>query len=375
MSSLTGYGNVSLTDAPVTLNATETNYGNIFLNGTNTSAALSSMETVLFACFYFLICVFATFGNLLVLAAIARNRCLQTPSNYLLANLAITDSLQGMISIPLRIAELLLATSNITLLCQISIPISTIFGSTSNITILFISIERFVAILFPYFYYSAVTPNTIFVTIAGGWTCTVILGLLPSLGWGGIVPATEQALCRFPSFLTRQYITTLFIIVHFIPITTVICLYGFILRASLRHSRRIHVQEQCLQKGLSTPHESTFTENSAISTMNQEKNAAIKRSYKQQKAARMVAILVGMFIVLVVPIILIDLIEMVGGPSAPSPVIKITICMIYANHCINVFIYAGCNRDYKRAFKVIISSILNFLKGLLCRKHCFQNIK
>ncbi|EDO42009.1 predicted protein, partial [Nematostella vectensis] len=197
------------------------------------------METVLFACFYFLICVFATFGNLLVLAAIARNRCLQTPSNYLLANLAITDSLQGMISIPLRIAELLLATSNITLLCQISIPISTIFGSTSNITILFISIERFVAILFPYFYYSAVTPNTIFVTIAGGWTCTVILGLLPSLGWGGIVPATEQALCRFPSFLTRQYITTLFIIVHFIPITTVICLYGFILRASLRHSRRI----------------------------------------------------------------------------------------------------------------------------------------
>ncbi|XP_031555515.1 probable G-protein coupled receptor No9 [Actinia tenebrosa] len=325
-------------------------------SGDSDSSLSTLAETVFFSCFYLVISLTAMFGNLLVMVAIFVQSNLQTTSNYLLANLALTDFLQGFVSVPLRVAETLTWKTDVKLLCQISIPLSILFGSTSNVNILFISVERFVAIFMPYFYYEAVTPNFIFAVIGTSWIMITVLALAPSVGLGGLNPSPPVTICRFTTLLSKEYITTLYIIVHFIPITTVILIYGFILRASVNHNRRIHAQERFVVQPRNNEEVSNTKSTETLENTPEDR----RNSIKQMKAARIVSFVVGFFIVLVVPIIVIDVVEMFGGPKAPSVLVKIAVCMIYTNHCVNVFVYAGCNRDYRRAFGKIFRKIREF---------------
>ena len=84
---------------------------------------------------------------------------------------------------------------------------------------------------------------------------------------------------------------------------------------------------------------------------------------RQRKATRIVAAVVGCFILLVVPIIIIDIVEMLRGTVVPASVVKTTVLMIYANHCVNVFVYAGFNSDYRKTFKKLILKGINVFRG------------
>ena len=344
----------------------------MFTNVSNTTALTedtgipsSMLEIVLFSLFYIIISVTATLGNLLVMVAIYTTSNLHTTSNYFLANLALTDFLQGLISMPLRTAETILSHQVVRSLCQLSIPVSILFGSTSNINILFISIDRFVAIFFPYFYLRVVTTRVVISVVITSWIFMVAFAFAPTAGLGGLVPTGRVMICRFPVFLTKTYITTLFVIVHFIPIITVILIYGFILKASLRHARRIHVQQTPAgnhSEGCAESYTNTSTARNQDQQTNDYKNRA-----KQSKAARLVSYILGFFIVLVAPIVIVDVIEMLGGPKAPGQFVKVAVCMIYANHCVNCFVYAGCNRDFRKAFR----NILKPIRDCVCR--CLKN--
>lgn len=325
-----------------------------FPNTSTTQGAKQMVETGLIASFLILIAITATLGNLLVIIAIYKTSNLQTTSNYLLANLALTDFLQGFLSMPLRTAESIAFHQDLSVLCQVAIPLSILFGSTSNLNILLISIDRFVAIFCPYFYIRAVTPRVIFSVIITTWVLMVVFAFAPTAGLGSLTPKEPVLMCRFPVFLTKAYITSLFIIVHGIPMITVILIYGFILRASLQHARRIDVQQQAGQNSVAN-----HQDNSTVldtKTTNPHKNTAT-----QMKAARIVSYVLGFFIVSVTPIVVIDVVEMLGGPKAPEQFVKVAVCMIYTNHCVNVFVYAGCNQEFRRAFIKILTAVRNFI--------------
>lgn len=84
------------------------------------------------------------------------------------------------------------------------------------------------------------------------------------------------------------------------------------------------------------------------------------KAVRQRKPAKTVCLIVGLFILLVMPIVVIDVAEMVGGPVFPPLFIKIAVGMTYANHCVNVFVYAGCSGDYKKTFAKIFSRVKLF---------------
>ena len=333
---------------------------------------LSYTETVVATCFYAFISLTAVFGNLLVMVAVKTTRNLQFTSNYLLANLALADFLQGALSLPLRLYELLKSGLNLRAFCPIAIPVSIVFGGTSNLNILFISVERLVAIRWPYLYYTHVTTRRVVALILTGWVSMVFVAILPAVGWGGIQPQTVHVkFCRFPTFLTEKYITLLYLFIHVVPITVVIFLYSFLLRISCSHVGRIHAQEVSIGK----KHSSTSLESQSArrvdlknSTNKQCLSQKIRKTARQVKAMKTVFVVVGFFIILVAPIVAIDVIEMLGGPKAPMSVIKVTVCMIYANQSVNVFIYAGFNSDYRKAFKRIISNVLTFVLNLITNK-------
>lgn len=326
---------------------------------TTTATGDSPAVTAIIVAVLVLISIVAVFGNALVLTAIYMNYNLRTTGNFLFGNLALSDLLQGGIAIPCRLVELLhTGCLNYRFFCPISIALSILFGGSSNLSILFISIERFVGVRWPFLYYTYMTTKGVFAVVILAWVSLAIFASLPLFAWGGLINR-GATFCRFPLFLTTDYITALYILVHIIPICIIVPLYIFILAASLKSIRKIHSQEQSVR---------TATREKTNDLQMEETDGAVPRVRKRQtteaarqrKSAKTVSLVVGLFIALIMPIVVIDIVEMFGGPTVPPPVIKLAVGMVYANHCVNVFVYAGCNGDYKRTFAKILSRFKRF---------------
>ena len=317
-----------------------------------------TMETFLILFLYFGIALISVFGNILVMLAVYTNRRLRTTSNYLLVALAVPDFFQGAVSLPLRLVEVLKTEYDHKSFCRASIHVSTLFGGASNFHILLIALERFISICWPYLYCSCVTTKRALLGVGVAWLSMVIFSLLPAMGWGAREPEDSVAFCRFPAFLTHEYISFLFIFVHVIPIITVTFLNVFILRARLHHVKRIGTQVAASNYNCRTEGNSESDPEPVEDIRKGKAEAA-----RQRKATRIVAAVVGSFILLVVPIIIIDIVEMLRGTVVPVPVVKTTVLMIYANHCMNVLVYAGFNGNYRKTFKKIILKAINFVRG------------
>ena len=78
---------------------------------------------------------------------------------------------------------------------------------------------------------------------------------------------------------------------------------------------------------------------------------ATNRRHEENRAAMVVVITVGAFIVLTTPITVIDILGLLGcHDCSPLILTKIAVGMVYSNACINVFIYAGYNTNMRRTW-------------------------
>ena len=313
------------------------------------------------------ISAFAFGGNLLVLAAIAINRNLRSMSDLFLANLAVADLCQAALSIPLRVAILLETGQEPSIPCHVVVCFAILFGGASNINILLVSVDRFVAIKWPFKYNSWVTMKLFVCSLVISWVSLVVFAMLPLVGWGRS-EGTSYPPCRFTTTLNREYVGTGYVLIHGLPLITIIILYLFILKASFRHSRAIAAQEFSLRtnNSLTIEHSITHEELSTNGDQFQEKprdnhprlrNHGSGNTNRRGKGARMIAVLLGVFIILVLPIIVIDVVEMWKAPFAPPAVVNAAVCLIYANSGVNVFIYAGWNTEYKRTFRLVLVAL------------------
>lgn len=320
-------------------------------------AAATDVPTAIIVTILILISILSVFGNALVLAAIYMNYNLRTVGNFLFGNLALSDFLQGAIAIPCRIAELLYADCNFRrLFCPASIALSILFGGSSNLTILFISVERFVGVRWPFLYYSFITTKFVFTVITFTWVLLAIFASLPLFAWGGLTNY-QANLCRFPLFLTSNYITALYLVLYIVPMCIIVPLYTFILKASLKSIRKIHIQELSVRTPAARVNEIDVEETDATAP---RVRRTTDQAARQRKSAKTVSLVVGLFILLIMPIVVIDIVEILGGPKVSLLVIRIAVGMAYANHFLNIFIYAGCSGEYKRAFAKILSRLRSY---------------
>lgn len=317
------------------------------------------VASVIIVAILVIISLLSVFGNALVLTAIYMNYNLRTVGNFLFGNLALSDFLQGAIAIPCRIAELLYADCDYRRVsCPVSIALSILFGGSSNLTILFISVERFIGVRWPFLYYSFITTKFVFTGLTVTWVSLAIFASLPLFAWGGLTNY-QANFCRLPLFLTRNYITVLYLLVHIVPMCIIVPLYVFILKASLKSIRKIHIQELSVRTR-AAPERQTEVEETDGTAPQVRRSNTTDQAARQRKSAKTVSLVVGLFIVLIMPMVVIDIMEMLGGPKVSLLVIRIAAGMAYANHFVNVFIYAGCNGDYKKAFAKIFSRFKSY---------------
>ena len=328
----------------------------------------SQTELIVTAIFMITVSVIAMFGNALVIFAVVWNRRLRTVPNILFVNLAVADMLQGTISIPLRLAEVLNQTGRSPIVpCLAVIPLTVFSYGASNLNLTLISLDRFFCLTRPFLYHTFVTPVKVGAVIAATWLVMLLIALLPLMGWGATDDAHIVDICLFYTTLTKDYLLMLFSIVNIIVDIILVYTNFYILKIARKHIHQIHdialhdnstmdVTETCATRDTA----------SAINEdlPNEQRRVTRKKMAKDRRVAIVVLITVGMFIVLTTPITVIDIIGLLGcHDCSPLILTKIAVCMVYSNACINVFIYAGYNKEMRKTWVSAFRQIRSVATG------------
>ena len=311
-----------------------------------------SVETAFTTAFMVVVSVVGTAGNSLVLLAILCKRRLRNIPNYFIFDLAVCDLLTVALAVPLRLVEGFQPGS---IPCSIVIAVTILFDGLSRINIIFISLDRLIAVKFPFAYTAYMSQATVAISITTGWIIMTIFAILPVLGVG-LAPSEvlkhNQGLCFFSTNLSTAYLLVFLVGFCLMPLLLATPINCFLLKASHRQMRVIHIQHIQLESTINAYSQAASVTSVAGSDQPAANVLHHNRTFalKQRRIVRMVIILVGLFIILVVPITIIDLLGAFGVSNVPPFVAKIAVCMIYTNATINVFVYAGFNGEFRKTF-------------------------
>lgn len=175
-------------------------------------------------------------GNFLVILAVLQVHKLRTPSNCLILSLAVSDLLVGCIVMPLailpqiftkwplgRMACILWTTSDVTL-CTASI-----------LTLMMISIDRYLIISKPFKYPRYRTAKLMCLYISIAWIVSLLISLTPVFVGNDWLPDTKNGGCEVSPELAYQMYATFGS--FYLPLTVMFTLYGRIFYIAWRISK------------------------------------------------------------------------------------------------------------------------------------------
>ncbi|TGZ74773.1 hypothetical protein CRM22_000750 [Opisthorchis felineus] len=149
-----------------------------------TEQAVSLRENVLTGLTLSVIVIGTVIGNLLVVLAVALVRKLQTPSNFLIVSLAVSDLLVGLVVMPITIIHDINRQWPFNeALCDTYIAFDVLLCTASILNLCAISVDRYLAITKPLRYAAKRTPKRMFLMIAGVWLASALISIPPIFGF------------------------------------------------------------------------------------------------------------------------------------------------------------------------------------------------
>ncbi|XP_071598926.1 melanopsin-like isoform X2 [Heliangelus exortis] len=192
-------------------------------------------------------------GNLLVLYAFCSNKKLRTPQNYFIMNLAVSDFLMSASQAPMCFVnslhkEWILGDIG----CNLYAFCGALFGITSMMTLLAISIDRYLVITKPLQSLQWTSKKHTLQIIAIVWLYSLGWSVAPLLGWSSYVPEGLMISCTWDyvtySPSNRSYTMILCCCVFFIPLIIIFHCYLFMFLAIRRTGRDVQKLGSCSRK-------------------------------------------------------------------------------------------------------------------------------
>ena len=271
--------------------------------------------------------VFAIFGNVLTIVAVACFESLQNNTNYLICSLAVADLLGGTVT-PMVIAHHLLKDKPIFIpLCLVEKTISALSTLTNLVSISWIAIDRFIFIAHPLHYPMWVTPRRTFYVITISWilSITEVVGLF-SIGANLKMGMT----CKLPVFLSNLVFNQIFVPQIFVFAFITLCFYVAICRIAYKQGQ-------------------------AIAALNQSYNTHEATTNPQQKRiAKMMITVLGTYFACYLPQIAASIILNSKRTVFNQMVERGTVLIYWANIWLNPVIYAWKSKDFKVAFRKLL---------------------
>lgn len=293
-------------------------------------------------------------GNVLVCLAVCAHRRLRCLTNCFIVSLAVTDLLLGVLVLPF---SALLQLSNDwplgPVFCNFYISMDVMLCTASILTLLAISVDRYLAVTMPLRYASIVLPWKVAVTMISVWTVSVAVSFLPiQMGWNtvnGTVqnqgPEAAERSCRFE--LNRPYVLTDSLLTFYLPLIAMCWTYLKILRIARSQAKRITSSRPTCVTTYNSKNSSTVT--TVVSSV-----TAI--TLREHKATVTLAAVIGAFVVCWLPYFI--MFTVLGLKEHPDPntvpEFPFVLWLGYANSALNPILYGALNRDFRSAYSHIL---------------------
>ncbi|XP_039605599.1 trace amine-associated receptor 1-like, partial [Polypterus senegalus] len=293
------------------------------------------------ASLYIIMCIIIVVtvcGNLLVVVTISHFRQLHTPTNYLILSLALVDLLLGGFVMPYlmaRIAESCWYFGE--LLCKFHHSSAIMLVTASIIHLCLISVDRYFAVCHPLRYKNIITDFVTFIFIVFTWVLSAVLGFIIiflELNIKGIEDQYINAKCVGSCNLMLNEVSGLLssLFSFYLPGAVMICIYIKIFSVASRQARAIRDVGHQSQK-------------------EQKKWAASNR--RETKAAKTLAIVVGVFIFCWVPYFLCNIIDPLINHVMSPLLFEIFMWFGYMNSTFNPLVYGFFYSWFRKALKLI----------------------
>ena len=224
----------------------------------------STVETVIKTLAYFIILIVSLAGNIYLIVVIHKNKQLRKSINYFVFNMAVSDLFNPLTIMPTTIAYIISGSDAWKvdsppllgdILCKLSFFLPDVSLVVSIESLLLISMDRFVAVVFP-FKAKLITPKIRLICIGCSWIVAIAvhapyfyifkLVINPNdnkphcvSDWG---PAFDNEETR------KRFVTATFIIFFLVPVCLLAIVYGFIAWRLKAQNKETEQRLSCRQR-------------------------------------------------------------------------------------------------------------------------------
>lgn len=316
-----------------------------------------------------------TLSNAFVIATISQSKKLQTPANFLIASLAVTDLLVSILVMPICVLYTVIHTWTLgQVVCDIWLSSDITCCTASILHLCVIALDRYWAITDAVEYSKKRTPGRAAGMVATAWVIAISISL-PPLFWRQ-VKAEELTSC---SVNTDHIFYTIYSTfgAFYIPTLLLIVLYG---RIYVEARKRILKQSpKKVGKRLTSAHLVTNSPGSTASLQcgrhdtpssdtgsstseNQVKvtvsDALLEKkrisAARERKATKTLGIILGAYIVCWLPFFIYTLVVATCDTCDNPELFDFFTWLGYLNSLINPIIYTMSNDDFKKAFHKLL---------------------
>ncbi|NXY43312.1 5HT5A protein, partial [Ceuthmochares aereus] len=301
--------------------------------------------------------VVATFlWNGLVLATILRVRTFHRVPHNLVASMAVSDVMVAALVMPLSLVHELSGRRWRLgrLLCQVWVSFDVLCCTASIWNVTAIALDRYWSITRHLEYTLCVRRRISNIMIVLTWALSAVISLAPLLfGWGETYSenSEECQVSQEPSYTVFSTFGA-----FYLPLCVVLFVYWKIYKAAKfrigsRKSNSITpIAPEALEvkEGAQQP-QMVFTVRHATVTF--QTDGDTWREQKEKKAALMVGILIGVFVLCWIPFFITELINPLCSCDIPPIWKSIFLWLGYSNSFFNPLIYTAFNKNYNNAFR------------------------
>lgn len=290
-------------------------------------------------------------GNLLVTVSIAYFKQLHTPTNYLIASLAVSDLLLGLlVMFPSMIQCVETCWYFGDIFCKVYLSSDVMLCTASILNLSFISLDRHYAVCQPLLYRRKITVNVVLIMILLSWSISALTGfgmIFLKLNIWGIEEfyynhvACEGGCVLFQSGLSS---TVSSVLSFYIPGIIMLGVYLKIFLVAQRQLRSIKNTSHISSAKVSNP--------------------------SQTKATKTLAIIMGAFLSFWTPFFVCNIIDPFINYSTPPAVFETFVWVGYLNSTANPLIYAFFYSWFRKAFRLFTSG--NIFKSNMSERTLFS---
>ncbi|ROI47813.1 Alpha-1D adrenergic receptor [Anabarilius grahami] len=301
----------------------------------------------------------AIVGNILVILSVLCNKHLQTVTNFFIVNLAIADLLLSIIVLPFSASlEVLGCWVFGRVFCNIWAAVDVLCCTASILSLCVISIDRYIGVKHCLKYPTIMTERKAGVILVVVWVSSMVISIGPLLGWKE-PPPIDESICSITeepgyalfSSLFSFYLPLMVILVMYIRVYIVARRTTKSLEAGVKRERDKSVEVVLRIHCRSIPEDSSTNSKTKNHPFRSSLSVRLMKFSREKKAAKTLAIVVGMFILCWLPFFFVLPLGSFFPALKPSKMVfKVIFWLGYFNSCINPVIYPCSSKEFQRAF-------------------------